>query len=166
MAYTTQYFIEDQGKRKEKDPKQYSMQLDKQVSKQKIRRLGGQLLHLIESGEAQATQASCDVGAAEALRARMATSGAGGFKQRAVCYSTTSSNLYGRSTLRRTVAMCNERRPGSRSSSSTARKRAVLAVPIVYVFSERSPESANPLRSNSPFTEETPQILFLVLFAG
>jgi hypothetical protein len=39
MAYTTQYFIEDQGKRKEKDPKQYSMQLDKQVSKQKIRDL-------------------------------------------------------------------------------------------------------------------------------
>jgi len=62
--------------------------------------------------------------------------------------------------------MCNERRPGSRSRSSTARKRTVLAVPIVYVFSERSPESANSLRSNSPFTEETPQILFLVLFAG
>jgi len=39
MAYTTQYFIEDQGKRKEKDQKQYSMQLDKQVSKQKIRDL-------------------------------------------------------------------------------------------------------------------------------
>ena len=39
MAYTTQYFIEDQGKRKEKGQKQYSMQLDKQVSKQKIRDL-------------------------------------------------------------------------------------------------------------------------------
>lgn len=61
MTYKTQYFIEDQEKkRKEKDPKQYSMQLDKPEDKTTWR-------PVLTPYRARRTQASGDVGTAEAL---------------------------------------------------------------------------------------------------